>query len=242
MTECQGGIMKIAAFLFWALCLGLTLNLTSSTSVLAKGELVGGPGIGCYGGEPKNATFTATRYTYIFSGSCTLLQTRYDIKGSVPWTAVGTYDPATGQAAEDILVPAPRTDQPSRPYGRFQASMHCSADPWLNPNVKCDHIVPVVDAPLDRTAANAKGYRPAPLAPLITSSVISNNRPFTSFMTQDAINSLNRRYGAYEAQHKSDAVIRQLKKNPGILGRGIEQENRGESRPTQSEGQHGSNP
>lgn len=220
--------MKLAVLIFCGLCLGLTLNLALSNSALAKGELVGGNGIGCYGSEPKNATFTATRYTYIFSGSCTLLQTRYDIKGSVPWTGVGTYDPATGQATEDILVPAPRTDQPSRPYGRFQASMHCSADPWLNPNVKCDHIVPVVDAPLDRTAANAKGYRPAPLAPLITSSLMSNSRPFTSFMTQDAVNSLNRRYGAYEAQHKSDAVIRQFKKNPGILGRGI-----GEAQPAE---------
>ena len=48
-------------------------------------------------------------------------------------------------------MPAPRIDEPSRPYGHFQATMHCSSDPWLNPNIKCDHIVPSVYAPLDNT-------------------------------------------------------------------------------------------
>lgn len=209
----------------WSLSagVGLSLTLLSPSGLQAKGELVGAGDPNCYGSEPKNATFVATRYTYVFSGSCNLTQTRLAIRVSVPWTGVGTFDPTTGQAAEDIIVPAPKISEPSRPYGRFKATMHCSADPWLNPTAQCDQIVPTVDAPLDRTAPNAQGYRPEPLAPNIVDTIRARRRPFTSFMNQDAVNNLNRRYGAYQAQNKTNQAIRQFKKNPGILGRGIEQ-------------------
>ncbi|MCW5795247.1 MAG: hypothetical protein U0319_01425 [Nitrospira sp.] len=209
----------------WSLIAGIGFSLTvlSPLEAHAKDDLVAPNDPTCYGSEPKNATFVATRYTYIFSGSCNLAQTRLAIRVSVPWTGVGTFDPTTGQAAEDILVPAPKISEPSRPYGRFKTTMHCSSDPWLNPTVQCDQIVPTVDAPLDRTAPNAQGYRPEPLAPNIVDIVRARRRPFTSFMNQDAVNSLNRRFGAYQAQNKTNQVIRQFKKVPGILGRGIEQ-------------------
>ena len=209
----------------WSLLAGIGFSLTvlSPLEAHAKDDLVAPNDPTCYGSEPKNATFVATRYTYIFSGSCNLAQTRLAIRVSVPWTGVGTFDPTTGQAAEDILVPAPKISEPSRPYGRFKTTMHCSSDPWLNPTVQCDQIVPTVDAPLDRTAPNAQGYRPEPLAPNIVDIVRARRRPFTSFMNQDAVNSLNRRFGAYQAQNKTNQVIRQFKKVPGILGRGIEQ-------------------
>ena len=209
----------------WSLIAGIGFSLTvlSPLEAHAKGDLVAPNDPTCYGSEPKNATFVATRYTYIFSGSCNLAQTRLAIRVSVPWTGVGTFDPTTGQAAEDILVPAPKISEPSRPYGRFKTTMHCSSDPWLNPTVQCDQIVPTVDAPLDRTAPNAQGYRPEPLAPNIVDIVRARRRPFTSFMNQDAVNSLNRRFGAYQAQNKTNQAIRQFKKVPGILGRGIEQ-------------------
>ncbi|ODT46349.1 MAG: hypothetical protein ABS70_01000 [Nitrospira sp. SCN 59-13] len=207
----------------WFAGVGLLLTLFSPSGAQAKGDLVGSGDPNCFGSEPKNATFVATRYTYIFSGSCNLAQTRLAIRVSVPWTGVGTFDPATGQAAEDILVPPPKISEPSRPYGRFKATMRCSADPWLNPTVQCDQIVPTVDAPLDRTAPNAQGYRPEPLAPNIVDTIRAGRRPFTSFMNQDAVNSLNRRFGAYQAQNRTNPAIRQFKKVPGILGRGIEQ-------------------
>lgn len=209
----------------WSLIAGIGFSLTvlSPLEAHAKDDLVAPNDPTCYGSEPKNATFVATRYTYIFSGSCNLAQTRLAIRVSVPWTGVGTFDPTTGQAAEDILVPAPKISEPSRPYGRFKTTMHCSSDPWLNPTVQCDQIVPTVDAPLDRTAPNAQGYRPEPLAPNIVDIVRARRRPFTSFMNQDAVNSLNRRFGAYQAQNKTNQAIRQFKKVPGILGRGIEQ-------------------
>ncbi len=209
----------------WLVGIGLSLwgALLLPSGAQAKGELVASSDPNCYGSEPKNATFVATRYTYVFSGSCNLTQTRLALRVSVPWTGVGTFDPTTGQAAEDIIVPAPKISEPSRPYGRFKATMHCSADPWLNPTAQCDQIVPTVDAPLDRTAPNAQGYRPEPLAPNIVDTIRARRRPFTSFMNQDAVNNLNRRYGAYQAQNKTNQAIRQFKKNPGILGRGIEQ-------------------
>ncbi|MFO0730997.1 MAG: hypothetical protein U0361_08395 [Nitrospiraceae bacterium] len=153
-----------------SLLVGIGLFLWSPlllpSAAQAKGELISFNDPNCYGSEPKNATFVATRYTYVFTGSCDLAQTRLAIRVSVPWTGVGTFDPATGQAAEDIIVPAPKISEPSRPYGRFKATMHCSVDPWLNPTVQCDQIVPTVDAPLDRTAPNAQGYRPEPWHPI----------------------------------------------------------------------------
>ncbi len=211
----------------WSLVVGIGLALSGAvlfpSGAQAKGELVASSDPDCFGSEPKNVTFVSTRYTYVFTGSCSLAQTRLAIRVSVPWTGVGTFDPTTVQAAEDILVPAPKISEPSRPYGRFKTTMHCSSDPWLNPTVQCDQIVPTVDAPLDRTAPNAQGYRPEPLAPNIVDIVRARRRPFTSFMNQDAVNSLNRRFGAYQAQHTTNQAIRQFKKVPGILGRGIEQ-------------------
>jgi hypothetical protein len=211
-----------------ALALTVWLNVGMLGESMGSGELIPGDDHGCYGGDPKNATFTTTRYTYVFTGSCLLTHTRLNLDVSVPWTGVGTYDPPSGRAAEDIIVPAPRIDQPSRPYGRFLAVMHCSSDPWLNSNVKCDHNVPTVDAPLDHTAPNAKGWRqPYPLTPIITGAIQQNGRPFTSMMSQDSVNQLNRQYGVFDAQQKAarqtQKFQRELQMKPGLIKpRGIE--------------------
>jgi len=122
--------------------LSLWMALPFPSSVHAKGDLVDSNDPTCCGSEPKSTTFVTTRYSYVFSDSCHLMQTRLAMRVSVPWTGVGTFAHLTGQAAEDILVPAPKISEPSRPYGRFKSTMHCSADPWLNPTVQCHPIVP----------------------------------------------------------------------------------------------------
>jgi hypothetical protein len=215
-------------FLFIALVMAACLNVRLVPEASGSGELIFAPDTGCYGGPPKNVTFTPARFTYVFTGSCTLLQTRANLPVEVPWTGVGTYDPPTGRTAEDIIVPAPRIDQPSRPYGRFQATMHCSRDPWLNPDVKCDQIAPTVYAPLDNTPPNVIGYKqPFPLGPEITGRIQQYGRPYTSMLTQDAVNKLNQQYGAFDAQQKaerqSQKFQRELQMKPGLIKpRGIE--------------------
>lgn len=208
------------------LVLYFVLGVTWSHDVLGSGELLPVDDHGCYGDGPQNVTFTPTRYTYVSAGQCTLAHTRLNLNVTVHWTGVGTYDPRSGQTAEDIIVPAPRIDEPSRPYGHFQAVMHCSSDPWLNPGVKCDHIAPTVYAPLDNTAPNAQGWKqPYPLAPVIAGTIQQTGRPYTSGMTQDAVNKLNRQYGVYEAQQKNEKLRQKLQIHPGFVGpRGVEGE------------------
>src|SRR5713226_6633327 len=188
----------------WAVC--LWLSCTVPDRVLASGELVAGNDYGCWGPGPQNPNpFTPAKFTYVFAGSCALAQTRLNLDVSVPWTGVGNYEPATGNTSEDIIVPAPRIDQPSRPYGRFIVTMHCGGDPWLNQNVTCDRIAPTVDSPLDHTAPNAVGWKPPfALGPYITDAINYSKRPFTSAMTDDARNNLNRLYGAFQAKYQAD--------------------------------------
>ena len=220
----------------------LWLSMTLPHNAHGSGELIAADDHYCYGTGPQNATFTPARYTYVSAGDCNLTQTRLNLDVTVHWSGVGTYDPPTGRAAEDIIVPAPRIDQPSRPYGHFQVTMHCTADPWLNFTVKCDHIVPTVDAPLDHTGPNARGWKqPYPLAPMIIGTIQQNGRPFTSYMSQDAVNNLNRQYGVYQAQQKTERLQKayqlppNLKIKPGpILPRGIEGEPPVDSVPAES--------
>jgi len=210
------------------ICVGLTISLPYGA--YGSGVLIAPDDHGCYGNGPATATFTETRFTYVSDGNCSLTHTRLNLDVTVHWTGVGTYDPRTGQAGEDIIVPAPRIDQPSRPYGRFQAAMHCSRDPWLNPNVKCDHISTNVNAPLDNTGPNAMGWKqPFPLTPIITGTIQQSGRPYTATMNQDAVNNLNRQYGAFEAQEKAAKLQRMFQPTPKltpklIIPRGVEGE------------------
>ncbi len=205
---------------FWlfslTLCLWLGFGLPPDAS--GSGELVGYDDPGCYdAGALKNATFTPARFTYVFAGTCDLAITRLNLPTKVPWTGVGTYDPPTGQTKEDIIVPTPRLDQPSRPYGRFQATMHCNADPWLNPNITCDQISPTVWAPLDNTAPNAMGWKqPYPLGPIITGSIQNSRQPFTSGIGRA---SLNAQYQAHlAAERKTERFRRVISQPPASVG------------------------
>ena len=172
----------------------------------------GGDDPNCIGAAPQSADFKSVPYAYTFTGVCDLALTRLNLPVRVIWTGVGRWDPTKGQAFEDIIVPAPRIDEPSRPYGRFTATMHCNADPWLNPNITCDHISPTVDAPLDRQAPNAQGWKqPFALGPSILQGIYDNKRPFTSIMREDAVRSLNAQYQTYlaslKAQRKEQEIL-----------------------------------
>src|SRR5712692_7728047 len=73
----------------------------------------------CYKQAFRKATFTPARYTYEFAGTCDVVQTRAALPKTVPWTAVGTYDPASGATTEVFTIPPPAISEPSRPYGEF---------------------------------------------------------------------------------------------------------------------------
>ena len=73
------------------------------------------------------ARYTAKVSTYYFSGSC-LHQTS---KLQVPWSATGTYEPASGFTTEQLNISGA---SPNR--GMLQTTMTCAGlrenqDPWL---------------------------------------------------------------------------------------------------------------
>ena len=198
--------MRTLLLMTLTVCLWLTCALPHRA--FGSPDFSAGPdSYGCLGPGPQNQNpnpFTPTKFTYVFAGSCSMAQTSLNLNVKVPWTGVGTYEPATGKASEDIIVPAPRIDQPSRPYGRFIVTMHCRTDPWLDPNSICDHISPSVDSPLDHIAPNTMGWKPPfALGPYIVNTINAAKRPFTSYMSDDARNNLNRQYAAFlEAQRR----------------------------------------
>ena len=61
-----------------------------------------------------------------------------------------------------------------------------------------------------------KGYRPEPLAPNIVDTIRARRRPFTSFMNQDAVNSLNRRFGATRHRTKPIKPSANSRKSPAF--------------------------
>lgn len=198
--------MKRAAFFSLALCLWFSLRFPSHVS--ASADFGAGPEPPtCMGSPPKTANFASLPYSYGFTGTCDLSITRLAFPFTVVWTGTGNYDPRNGQTYEQIVIPAPRIDEPSRLYGTFTVRMHCSADPWLTPSIRCDQIAPTVDAPLDKQAPNAQGWKqPYPLAPAILDAIRSNARPFSSIMRQDSFNALNAEYQAYLAQRKAQEI------------------------------------
>ena len=121
----------------WVLC--AAASMASPQQASASGTLLEIPeGPPCYKFAPQKVTISPPPHVYTFAGTCDLVHTRLALPIIVPFTAVGTFDPATGKTTEDINVPAPAINQPSRPYGHFLVSMRCAADPWRDQNVKCD--------------------------------------------------------------------------------------------------------
>jgi len=208
--------------LHMALLLWCWESFAAPQGALSSGELFGVDDLGCSGGLPQRATFTSASSTYAFTGSCLLTATRSNSDATFPWTGAGAYDPSPGGATEKLTVPAPKISEPSRPYGTFQAVMHCGADPRPNADVRCDHIVAWADAPLDHTVPNAMRWtQPYPLAPVVTGLVQQNGRPFTSFMNQDTRNKLaTQDTAALAAQRKGPEVL-QTAPQQSVIGQVI---------------------
>ena len=86
-------------------------------------------------------------------------------------------------------------------------------------------------------APNAKGWKqPFPLTPIITGTIQQTGRPFTSSMSQDAVNKVNRLYGAYDAQQQGAKLRQKLQIAPGFIRpRGVEEQNATEGNQTVDE-------
>ena len=161
-------------------------------------------------------TFSPAPFTYVFGGICNLIHTRLSVPVDVPWTGVGTYDPSTGKTTEDINVPAPAINQPSRPYGRFLASMHCSADPWLNANVTCDQVAASSNPLPSAYPPNAYGNYSRSLISQIIGYIQTYRRPYTGAMEDKHRQFLNAQYAAYvAAERKSEQLLQAAKPSSG---------------------------
>jgi hypothetical protein len=205
--------MRLIRVLGLALPLGVAL--VASRDVSASGDLLTIAADECYGAAPKSVTFTPTKTSYTFGGACDLTQTRAHLPITVPWTATASYEPATGRAIEDIIVPPPLISQPSRLYGTFHSSMHCAADPWVNASVTCDQVVATANAPLDHTGPNAIGYKPDyPLEPYILGYARQYKCPFTSFLDDAPRAALLAQYKAALAAEKKREQIQQVAADP----------------------------
>ncbi|GKS57227.1 hypothetical protein YTPLAS18_07540 [Nitrospira sp.] len=178
---------------------GLIVTAVSPSSVLASGILLP-PTDPCLNKAPQNVNFSKVPRTYIFTGTCNLMQTRLAVNVDVPWTGVGTYDPATGKAAEDIIVPPPTISQPSRPYGRFLATMHCAADPWLDANVKCDQVVASSNPPANAYPPNAYGRYAAGVVTQVIAAISSARRPYTAQMNDSNRQQIMAQYQSFRIQ------------------------------------------
>lgn len=203
------------------LMLCAVLNVTSPQGALAKGTLLDADPVYCVKIIPQKVTFSPAPPAYSFTGTCDLAHTRLYLPIQVPYTAVGTYDPTTGNTTEDINVPAPAINQPSRPYGRFFTSMRCPADPWRTRQVLCDQVVASVNPP-----GSAYPPRPNPsgdfsrsLIASIIDMIQSQRRPYTSLLADDQWKAFNAQYDlAFAAEKKSQQLQQGAKQSTGASG------------------------
>ncbi len=200
--------MKIP--LISAVLLCLLLSIASPPNVLGSGTLLEiGPDDACLHQTPQRVTFSPAPFTYVFAGVCNLIHTRLSLPVNVPWTGVGTYDPTTGKTTEDINVPAPAISQPSRPYGRFLASMHCSADPWQDAHVKCDQVAASSNPPASAYPPNVFGNYSRTLISQISGHIQSYRRPYTGAMDDNQRKFLNTQYATYVAAERKSQQLQQ---------------------------------
>jgi hypothetical protein len=200
--------MKIVLISTMLLC--VVANLASPQPTSASGTLLEiSPDDACLNQSPQKVTFSPAPFTYVFGGICNLIHTRLSLPVNVPWTGVGTYDPTTGKTTEDINVPAPAINQPSRPYGRFLASMHCLADPWQDANVKCDQVAASSNPPASAYPPNPFGDYSRTLISQIVGNIQSYRRPYTSGMEDNQRKFLNAQYAAYVAAERKSQLLQQ---------------------------------
>lgn len=196
--------------LIFALLFCVVLSIASPSRVLGSGTLLEiGPDDACLHQTPQRVTFSPAPFTYVFAGICNLVHTRLSLPVNVPWTGVGTYDPTTGKTTEDINVPAPAISQPSRPYGRFLASMHCSADPWQDANVKCDQVAASSNPPASAYPPNVFGDYSRTFISQIIGNIQSYRRPYTGAMDDNQRKFMNTQYAAYVAAERKSQQLQQ---------------------------------
>jgi hypothetical protein len=158
---------------------------------------------------------TVAPVTYTFSGVCNLAHTRLALPIKVPYTAIGTYDAATGKTIEDLNIPPPPISEPSRPYGRFYATMHCAADPWRNPaeNLKCDQIAASVNPPRTAWPPNDYGNYARAVIDQIIPVIQSTRRPYSSMKA--AVATQQNQAALTAAQGKSELLLQGAKQSSG---------------------------
>lgn len=190
----------------WRSNLALCVLLISSCGTLLEvAPDVCGPGM------PRKATFTPVRNTYEFAGVCDLVTTRRYLPTKIPWTAVGTYDPATGTTTEVITIPPPAISEPSRPYGEFRASLRCVSDPWLGlQNPQCVLFSALSNPPPTAFAPNEQGRYFRAVLNNILDTMKNTQRPFSSlYLTDNARKSANAQYQSYVAAQRKEQQILQ---------------------------------
>ncbi|HEY3197536.1 MAG TPA: hypothetical protein VGJ57_05950 [Nitrospirales bacterium] len=214
--------------LLFSLLLTVVLTITSPPSVLASGS---------FGEEADNNAcnpftlqkVTVAPVTYSFTGICNLVHTRLAVPVKVPYTAIGTYDPATGKTTEDINVPAPAINEPSRPYGRFSSSMHCATDPWRDGQGNCNEVAVSVNPPGSAWPPNDFGNYARTVISVLTQHSRDHGRPLTAYLEDAQRKSVDEQYqaaaltaaAALEAKRKAEqgALDAQRKSQLAVQGK-----------------------
>lgn len=213
-------------YIGWFILMGcMLLSQAPLQSVSASGILLEvAPDPACSDIRPKTVTYSANRYTYKFEGTCNLVHTRARLPIQIPFTVVSTYEPSTGKTTDDIDVPAPAINQPSRPYGHFYSTMRCNIDPWLYlkptnqppyTNIQCDQIVHMANPP-------ASAWPPGPAGNYLRSLIDQINSfriPYSSVISDEARAFLLAQVQALMAAEKrSDQLLQGSRQPSGALG------------------------
>jgi len=200
----------------WAAAVCFTFILASVREASGSGVIVdiqSVPQDVCRDSTLTTYSFASTPFTYRFSGNCYLLNTRYALPITVPWTGVGTFDPVSGKVTEEINIPEPTAAQPSRPYGRFTASMHCGGkDPWREA-AACGQIALFVNPPVTAYAPNVWGQYSRQVIQEVLNLYPRAGRPVTSNLSandrQALVASLQAHTQAEAARQKQTQRLKQ---------------------------------
>ncbi len=195
----------------------LMMSMATPQGAWASGRLLTIEEEYCYKFALQKVILSPTPSTYLFTGTCDLAHTRLLLPVKVTYTTVGRYDPTNGNTTEEISVPPPAINEPSRPYGRFFASMRCAADPWRDRNVKCDQVVASVNPPASAYPPNQSGDLSRSLIRQIFDQITKYSlRPYTSSLTSDQKKVVDAQYDAALASERRSQQLQQgAKKTEG---------------------------
>jgi len=207
--------MKVIGLLVAIVCFAFVLarihDVSASGVIVNIGSI---PQDVCRDSTLTAYSFASTPFTYRFSGNCYLLNTRYALPITVPWTGVGTFDPVSGKVTEEINIPEPTAAQPSRPYGRFAASMHCGGkDPWREA-AACGQMMLSVNPPVTAYAPNIYGEYSKQVILEVLNLYPRGGRPVTSNLSANERQTLVASLKAYtQAEAARQKQTQQLKQS-----------------------------